>query len=224
MHLIDCFVELIGYVSYMIQALPKQQPSYDRVKSDITNLIATSQSQCQSSQASAADCELAQFAVLAWIDEALLNSTWQEKMKWQKEQLQRVYFQTTDAGELFFDKLNTLQHHQLEVREVFFICLALGFTGRYCNKGDEFLLNQLQASNLKLLGGNTAAAQEAIGKKLFPQAYADGTPRSAGGRRRFFNIGTIVGGGVPVVLFVVLFLVYRFVLHNVGENLVNSIR
>jgi len=223
MPLIDCFIELIGYVSYLLKALPNEQPRYDRVRSDVEELIKQAQTKCQAATISANDFELAQFAVFAWIDEALLNSQWQEKMSWQKEQLQRTYFQTADAGELFFDKLNELQPQQLEVREVYFICLALGFTGRYCNPGDEFLLQQLKSSNLKLIGGGQTVG-DLTGGRLFPEAYHDGTSVSLGGRRKLFGLATLIGGGVPVLLLVLLFGVYRFVLTNVGQNLIQSIR
>lgn len=224
MYLIDCFMELFGYVSYMRGSLPGEQPVFERVKSDISQLITKSQAHCSSSKLSQEDYELAQFAVFAWIDEAILNSEWQEKLRWQPEQLQRTYFQTADGGELFYDKLNVLQPHQLEVREIYFVCLALGFTGRYCNPGDEFLLNQLKASNLKLLGDNTFNVDDMAGVNLFPESYSDGTTPAFGAKKKFFNIGTLAGGSMPVILLVFLFAVYRFVLSNVGENLINSIR
>ena len=44
MNLIDCFIELIAYVSYLIKSLPSEQPGYERVKADISELIANSQS------------------------------------------------------------------------------------------------------------------------------------------------------------------------------------
>lgn len=224
MHLIDCFIELFGYVSYMNKALPGEQPGFDRVKTDIAQLITRNQAICQSSAFSREDFELAQFAVFAWIDETILNSSWQEKNRWQSEQLQRTYFQTADAGELFFDKLNTLQPHQTQVREVYYVCLSLGFTGRYCNPGDEILLTQLRSSNLKLLAGAGFGQDGRAADILFPEGYQDGDAPDLGPKRKFFNIGTLVGGGVPVALLLFLFGVYRFVLNNVGENLINSIR
>jgi len=223
MNLIDCFIELIAYVSYLIKSLPAEQPSYERVQADILELIGKSQSYCQSYQLSSADFELAQFAVFAWIDESILSSQWQEKLKWQGEQLQRIHFQTVDAGELFFDKLNELQPQQLEVREVYYICLALGFSGRFCNPGDEFLLNQLKGSNLKLLGGSLETVDALKYKLLFPEAYGDGIGSGIGVRRKFLRMGTVLAATAPVVLLVLLFAIYRFSLSNVAENIIKSI-
>jgi type VI secretion system protein ImpK len=223
MNLIDCFIELIAYVSYLIKSLPGEQPGYERVKADISELIANSQSHCKSHQISSGDFELAQFAVFAWIDEVILSSQWQEKLKWQGDQLQRSYFQTVDAGELFFDKLNELEPLQLGVREVYYICLALGFSGRFCNPGDEFLLNQLKSSNLKLLNGDLATVDALKDKRLFPEAYSDGSGSGVTVKRRFFRLGTVLAAGAPVILLVLLFVIYQFSLSSVGENLIKSI-
>jgi type VI secretion system protein ImpK len=223
MNLIDCFIELIAYVSYLIKSLPSEQPGYERVKADISELIANSQSHCKSHQISSGDFELAQFAVFAWIDEVILSSQWQEKLKWQGDQLQRSYFQTVDAGELFFDKLNELEPLQLGVREVYYICLALGFSGRFCNPGDEFLLNQLKSSNLKLLNGDLATVDALKDKRLFPEAYSDGSGSGVTVKRRFLRLGTVLAAGAPVILLVLLFVIYQFSLSSVGENLIKSI-
>jgi type VI secretion system protein ImpK len=117
-----------------------------------------------------------------------------------------------------------LQPQQTEVREIYYVCLSLGFTGRYCNPGDEILLNQLRASNLKLLTGAGFGQDAQAADILFPDGYPDGDMPEFGSKRKFFTIATLVGGGVPVALLLFLFGVYRFVLNNVGENLINSIR
>ena len=56
---------------------------------------------------------------------------------------------------IFFKKLNSIGPHQRDVREVYYICLAMGFAGQYCNEGDDYLLEQLKTSNLKVLSGGS---------------------------------------------------------------------
>lgn len=224
MPLVDCFIELIAYVSYFLKDVSTRPTSLEQVKTDVTHLIGKSQDSFHKNNLPQEDFDLARFAVFAWIDEAILSSDWQEKGKWQSEQLQRTYYQTTEGGELFFDKLNKLGPGQSQVREVYYLCLALGFTGRYCNHGDEFLLEQLKNSNLKLLGGSPdlrSLEQES----LFPDAYLqDRTvqPHSKGKQR--FSPGVLLGATVPVLLYGVLFFIYRFVLDNVGESFISSVQ
>ena len=46
----------------------------------------------------------------------------------------------------------------------------MGFMGRYCNQGDEFLLEQLKSSNLKLLVGSSVGIPSLERAELFPEA------------------------------------------------------
>jgi type VI secretion system protein ImpK len=220
MRLMDCFIELVAYVVYFQKSAGERQPPYNQVKHDIERFIAISQNRATQSKASADDYDQARFAVFAWVDEMVLSSNWSHKNQWQSEQLQRTYFQTTDAGELFFERLNNLGPHQRDVREVYYLCLALGFMGRFCHDGDEYLLDQLQTSNLKLLTGSAVGPPSVSGTLLFSEAYpsATETPMGSDNTRGFFSALTLLGIGFPVVLFGALFFIYRFILNNVGEG------
>jgi type VI secretion system protein ImpK len=218
MRLTDCFMELIAYVAYFLKTASAKQPPHTQVKAEIDRLISNSQLICEKGNFSSEEYNLARFAVFAWIDEAILSSGWNEKNRWQAEQLQRVYYQTTDAGELFFDRLNTVGLHQRDVREVYYLCLAMGFTGRHCHAGDEFLLDQLKSSNLKLLSGSSAGLPSLERSELFPEAYAAATG-AVGPRRSGFPFFTLLCLGFPVVLYLFFFVIYKFVLSNIGNNL-----
>lgn len=225
MRLLDCFIELIAYMAYFMKVVPAQQPNFNQVKTDIDQLISKSRKNLQKSRCSQNDFDLAQFAVFAWIDETLLNSAWQEKNRWQGEQLQRQYYQTVDAGELFFERLNSLDLGQTEVREVYYLCLALGFSGRFCNPGDGILLEQLKASNLKLIAGPITDLASLERGTLFTEAYQaeDSHKRIEGARGRRFPVEILAGIGVPVLLYGFLFLVYRFILDSVGQSFLNMV-
>jgi type VI secretion system protein ImpK len=217
--LTDCFIELVAYVAYFLKTVATRQPPFDQVKGNVQRLISGSEDYLINGAFSQEDYDLARFAICAWVDEAILSSSWNEKGRWQGEQLQRLYYQTTDAGEIFFERLNEIGHHQRDVREIYYLCLTLGFTGRYCHKGDEYLLEQLKTSNLKLLTGSSMGLPSLERGELFPEAY----PAEAGevgpqkGKFRFSTF-TIACLCAPVALYAVLFLIYCFVLSNVGEG------
>ena len=156
MRIIDCFMPLIGYVVYLRNAAPDKLPGFQQVKADVQRLLSQSETRSKEGSYSAGDYDLSRFIVCAWVDEILLGSQWAERGQWQKEQLQRVYYNTTDAGVEAFDRLNLLGLQQAEVREVYYFCLSLGFRGRFVSQGDGFLLDQLKSSNLKLLMGSPA--------------------------------------------------------------------
>jgi type VI secretion system protein ImpK len=222
MPLSDFFMPVIAYMLYFLKTVDRQQPSYDQVKADVSRLLAQAEEAVRKGLVSPEDFEAGRFAVCAWIDEAILNSNWPQKQQWQREQLQRLYYQTTEAGEEFFERLNALGLHQREVREVYYLCLALGFMGRFHQPGDEVLLEQLKNSNLKILTGSSLGLPTLERKQLFPESYPTETiGSSAAPKKSSFPILTIVGILAPLVLFGALFFIYRFILRGVGENFIS---
>jgi type VI secretion system protein ImpK len=223
MRLTDCFMELVAYVAYVLKTAGSKQPPFDQVKADVHRLMTESENRFKEGHFSPEDFDLARFAICAWIDEAMLNSPWTDKGRWQAEQLQRLYYQTTDAGEIFFDRLNSLGPHQRDVREVYYLCLAMGFIGRYCHEGDEYLLEQLKTSNLKVLTGSSVGLPSLDRTELFPEAYPVDSDEvtSRPGKMRF-SAFTLLCIGSPVALFLVLFLIYYFILGNVGETILSG--
>lgn len=224
MHLTDCFMDLVAYVSYFLRTAPERQPPYGQVKADVTRLLGQSEDCVRKGHVSQEEYDQARFAVCAWVDEAILSSGWKEKAQWQREQLQRLYYRTTEAGEEFFERLNAVGFQQRGVREVYYLCLALGFTGRHCNPGDELLLGQLKTSNLKLLLGTSVGVPSLEREHVFPDAYPteafEVSPRERRFRWSVFTVACLAG---PVVLFGLLFLVYRFALSGIGENFLRTV-
>ncbi|MBW1900773.1 MAG: DotU family type IV/VI secretion system protein [Deltaproteobacteria bacterium] len=224
MRLTDCFAELIAYVAYFLKTVNTRQPSFDQVKADIQRLISESQEALNEGNFSQEDYDLARFAIFAWIDEAILSSSWNEKNRWQGEQLQRFYYQTTDAGEIFFDRLNAIGPHQRDVREVYYLCLAMGFSGRFCHEGDDYLLEQVKTSNLKLLTGSSMGLPSLEKEDLFPDAYpSESVDLTSDEGKGSFSTFTLLCIAFPVVLYLFLFLVYWFILGNIGENLLHTV-
>jgi type VI secretion system protein ImpK len=134
--------------------------------------------------------------------------------------LQRRYYQIADAGELFFDRLNAVGPHQRDVREVYYLCLAMGFKGRYIHPGDDYLLDQLKTSNLKLLTGTSVGIPSLESGNFFPEAMpvdTVGAAPAAGGRS--FSKFTLIGFAVPIALFAGLFIIYKFILGHIGDSL-----
>ena len=220
MRLTDIFMELLAYVAYFNKSVAARQPSYDQVKADITRLMSDIEIRIGQTNIPPDDYDLARFAVVAWVDETLLSSQWQDKDKWQKESLQRLYYQTADAGEIFFDRLNALGLHQRDVREVYYLCLAMGFKGRFIHEGDDYLLDQLKTSNLKLLTGTSVGIPNLEMGNFFPEAFpveAEASTPSKSSPR--FSRFALICFGAPIVLFVGLFIIYTFILSYIGDSL-----
>jgi type VI secretion system protein ImpK len=89
------------------------------------------------------EIKLAIFAVIAFLDESILNLRLPVFADWPRQPMQEEYFGHHVAGEIFFQhlqKLLTMNDSQslADLLEVFQLCLLLGFMGRYSlgNRGD----------------------------------------------------------------------------------------
>jgi type VI secretion system protein ImpK len=224
MRIVDCFTELLAYIAYFLKTVKTRQPAFSKVRADIERLVSQADSCLQDKGISKEDSDHARFAIFAWIDETILSSPWNEKGQWQRQQLQRTYFQTADAGEVFFERLNMLGPHQNYVREVYYLCLAMGFTGRYIHEGDDFLLDQLKTSNLKVLMGSSMGLPALDKGQLFQGAYPQQTEEVLPQRsKRVLSPIILLSIAFPVVLFAALYLIYSFILNNIAENLLSVV-
>ncbi|BCR03014.1 hypothetical protein DESUT3_00830 [Desulfuromonas versatilis] len=85
----------------------------------------------------------AKYALAACIDEAVLSSSWPGRLQWMSRPLQMELFGDHLAGEGFFERLTNLRQGgeaNLELLELFYACLQLGFEGIYKLRGLEQLM------------------------------------------------------------------------------------
>jgi type VI secretion system protein ImpK len=99
--------------------------------------------------------QLAVFAVVAFLDESILNSRNPLFADWPRKPLQEELFGTHMAGEVFFQNLQKLlgqtdSQELADLLEVYYLCVLLGFAGRY-SMGDK---------------GNLRSILDAVGDKI----------------------------------------------------------
>jgi type VI secretion system protein ImpK len=102
------------------------------------------------------DIRSATFAVVAFLDESILNSQIPAFADWVRKPLQEELFGTHVAGEVFFDNLRELlgrpdSNAVADVLEVYCLCLVLGFAGRYTG-GRRAELNGIVAQLRERIG------------------------------------------------------------------------
>jgi type VI secretion system protein ImpK len=88
------------------------------------------------------DIHNAIFALIAFIDETIIASNWSGKDSWLAKPLQLEFFNRFDAGEEFFVRLEKFRqrpHTYGDVLEVYYMCMALGFKGKYMIQEKEQL-------------------------------------------------------------------------------------
>ena len=85
----------------------------------------------------------AKYALAAFVDEAVLTSAWPERSAWMSRPLQLEMFGDHVAGEGFFERLTVLRQggeSNLDLLELYYTCLQLGFEGVYKLRGLEQLM------------------------------------------------------------------------------------
>jgi len=96
---------------------------------------------------------LAKFALVAFLDETIISSEWAEKNEWLAEPLQIKLFDTFNAGEEFFTNMSSLRQRtsaNKDILEIFYLCLSLGFKGKYQLQSPENLRRIIDDFNLEL--------------------------------------------------------------------------
>jgi len=83
---------------------------------------------------------LAGYAVIAFLDESVLNSPQPMFSEWPRRPLQEEVFGEFLGGEAFFANLQSLlgqpdSEELADVLEIYLLCLVLGFQGRYASGG-----------------------------------------------------------------------------------------
>lgn len=72
------------------------------------------------------------FAVCVWADEQIMNAEWEGVSDiWSNTLLQKEFFNTNLGGELFYEKLDALFGGTMIAHDVYALCLAQGFKGKY---------------------------------------------------------------------------------------------
>ncbi len=84
------------------------------------------------------------YVLCAFIDEAVLNTIWGSSSAWAQQGLLSSLHNETSGGETFFvilDRLLKDPNASLELLELMFVCISLGFKGRYAvvDRGQEKL-------------------------------------------------------------------------------------
>ncbi len=85
----------------------------------------------------------AKYALTAFIDELVLSSAWPGRDQWMARPLQLDFFGEHTAGEGFFTRLATLRQggeDNVDLLELYYYCMQLGFEGTYKIKGLEHLM------------------------------------------------------------------------------------
>jgi len=181
-------------------------PSND-LRPKIASLLTDFENRAERYRFSSKITQVAKFALASFVDETMLSSNFNLKEEWEKNPLQLEYFGEHLAGNKFFEKLAAMLK-QIDVTadavEIYYVCMLLGFKGRYAVYEKEKLLQIMQ---------ETANALVKAGKirpvELSPHWMANDQPEPPKPRKMptWAKIGALGGLGFAFIIYLVMFVV-----------------
>lgn len=105
-------------------------------RAHLLNALRVAEDESRKAGYSQEDTRLAAFAIVAFLDESILNSNNPAFHDWARRPLQEEVFGSFVAGEMFFNGIDRLIGRDdsmalADVLEVYYLCLLLGYGGRY---------------------------------------------------------------------------------------------
>jgi type VI secretion system protein ImpK len=193
-------------------------PSND-LRPKIASLLTDFENRAERYRFSSKITQVAKFALASFVDETVLSNNFNLKEEWEKNPLQLEYFGEHLAGNKFFEKLAAMLK-QIDVTadavEIYYVCMLLGFKGRYAVYEKERLLQIMQ---------ETANALVKAGKirpvELSPHWLANDQPEPPKPRKMptWAKIGALAGLGLAFIVYMVMFVVVSTFLRDAINKL-----
>jgi type VI secretion system protein ImpK len=163
--------------------------------------------------------QVSKFALASFVDETVLTNNFPLRDEWEKYPLQLEYFGEQLAGNKFFDKLSAMLK-QIEATqdavEIYYVCMLLGFKGRYAIYEKDKLLAIMQT---------TANALVKVGKirpvELSPNWLANDQPEppKKKGMPVWAKISAASGLGLAFIIYLVMFIMSSNFLQQTVDKL-----
>jgi len=162
---------------------------------------------------SAEEIQLAIFAVVAFLDESILNLRHPIFADWPRQPLQEEFFGHHVAGEIFYQHLQKMlgmsdSQSLADVLEVYYLCMLMGFAGRYTlgNRAEMQGILQMTADKIHRIRHTNAEISPMwapTAGQFIPAAASDP-----------WVMRLALIAGFFLVLTIALFVVYKFTLSS----------
>ena len=149
-----CFQEVLT-VGERLRANRQHVSDAESFRHQVREAIKTSAEEARRRGYSGEDIQLATFAVVAFLDESILNMHNPVFADWPRRPLQEEYFGHHVAGEIFYQNLDKIMQRNEsqdmgDLLEVYQLCMLLGFAGKYSIGGRGELQSRIQTTGEKI--------------------------------------------------------------------------
>jgi type VI secretion system protein ImpK len=197
---------VFGYAAVLPREAGGIEPGYQQFRQEVLNALQRIESEAQQHGVEREDASKAVYALSLFMDEQVAESEWTGKMQWMNEPLSIVKLQDPQGGINFFSILDSLGERQKALKEVFLVCLALGFRGKYAELDLTQQSARIAEVRQKVVRSIHPAPLESR-KLLFPEAYAEAVPLEdeAPPPPRWWVAASLATVAVCLLIYVLLF-------------------
>ena len=187
----------------------------DTFRAQMRQALRVAEQEARSRGSSAEDVKQVIFAVVAFLDESVLTSRNPVFVNWPRLPLQAELFGHQLAGEIFFQELQKSLNRSdsqetADLLEVYYLCMLLGFKGRYAAGGDLRSVMAATQEKIRRIRGPIGALSPrgAIPADAVRMIQTDRVSRWLG-RAALITAGSVL----------ILFILYKFVLMSGASSL-----
>lgn len=120
-------------------------PNPDSLHQQLASEITQFEKRAQAEGVAPETIYIARYALCSTIDEFVMATPWGASSVWSHQSLLSLFHKETFGGEKFFKLLNKLEQdpgRNIDLLELFYLCLALGFRGKFAVSNDG--VNELE--------------------------------------------------------------------------------
>lgn len=173
--LMDLCTPVFGYAAMLPPDPAAAQPDYEQFRNQVLAALNRIQADASEHGIEAEDARQACYALSFFLDTQVAQSKWTGKERWSGEPLGIVLQQDPEGGVNFFRRLDAFGDRQSGVKEVFLVCLAMGFRGKYAEQDAATQAAQIAAVRQKIVRSIHPEPMDKQGE-LFPEAYQPAGP------------------------------------------------
>jgi type VI secretion system protein ImpK len=166
----DLCAPAFGYTALLPATPDDPQPEYEQFRGKIVAALHAVESEATEHEIELEDAKQAGYALCLFTDGQVAESEWNGKAQWASEPLHIMLQQDPEGGINFFRRLDDFGERERAVKEVYLVCLALGYRGKYAELDPAHQATKIGELRQKLVRDMHPKPLDKR-RELFPEGY-----------------------------------------------------
>lgn len=171
----DLATPVFAYAAMLPRDPGGMHPGYDAFREQVLTALAAIDRDAAEHGIDREDAADAVYALSLFMDEQVADSEWTGKGQWLGEPLSIVKLADPEGGINFFRRLDEFGDRRKPVKEVYLVCLAMGYRGRYAELDPAQQGSKIGEIRQRIVRSIYAKPVDSM-EVLFPEAYELSAP------------------------------------------------